>query len=131
MTAPDFVAVMRGLLEKNPIVVLFVLPRECRGLEDFPPDQALRIDVGHAYAPPMNPRVTERALEFDASFRGRSRAVVVPWDGVLFAGSPANFAEVMAQSLRLQQVERHAAAQGATCNVVRVDFRKKERKQSK
>lgn len=129
-TPPDFAAVMRDLLEKNPVVVMFVLPRECRGLDDFPPDQALRIDVGHAFdAPPMNPRVTERALEFEASFRGRSRAVVVPWDGVLFAGSPANFAEVLAQSLRLQQVARRPAA-GATSNVVQVDFRKKGNNQS-
>lgn len=124
---PNFNAIMRGLLEKNPVVVLFVLPRECRGLDDFPPDQALRLDVGHAFnAPPMNPQVKPHGLAFNASFRGRSRAVFVPWDGVLFAGSEANYKEVLARSLRLQQVARQPKAQDAPprapSNVVHVNF---------
>lgn len=127
-TGPNLPALMTDLLEKNDLVVLFVLPSQgCHGLDDFDPDRPLRINLGHGLVPAMNIRVLREGLVFDASFAGRSRWVSVSWNAVLFAGSERNLAEVMAKALRLQQVARRPppVQDGATSNVVQVDFSKR------
>lgn len=75
-------------LGEHTIVTILVAPNRCKGLDDFPPDAPLRLDLSHAFTPPMWPTVTPYGLDFHASFNRVSRAVSVPWSALLWAGIP-------------------------------------------
>lgn len=123
MTPDQMARLMTDLLQVNDQIRLVVYPRACSGLEDFPLDVPLTLNIGHALAPPMNIEVGGAAgLTFRASVRGRCRAVHVPWEGVLFAGNEAAFQETLARAARLQVAARSGAAAGTADNVVRVDL---------
>ena len=75
-------------LGENTIVTIVVAPERCKGLDDFPAGAPLRIDLSHAFTPPMWPTVTAYGLDFRASFSRVSRAVSVPWSALIWAGVP-------------------------------------------
>jgi hypothetical protein len=75
-------------LADHTIVTILVAPNRCKGLDDFPADAPLRLDLSHAFQPPMWPAVTPYGLDFHASFAGRVRPVSVPWSALLWAGIP-------------------------------------------
>lgn len=75
-------------LGENTIVTIVVAPERCKGLEDFPAGKPLRIDLSHAFSPPMWPAVSPYGLDFHASFSRVSRAVSVPWSALIWAGLP-------------------------------------------
>lgn len=80
-----------ALLTDHAMVVTFVRPRVCTGLDDFAEHDALRLDVGRALVPPMYPAVHPEGLHCYASFGGVTRCVYVPWSAVIWAGSEEQF----------------------------------------
>jgi hypothetical protein len=119
--------ILNDLLGKHALVVLFVYPAACKGLDDFPPNNPLRLNLGYALKPDMGIQTDESGVSFVGSFGGVRRTVVVPWGGLLFAGSEAHFAECVKASLAIQKERSQAAVPKAEpgSNVVHVDFRKK------
>jgi hypothetical protein len=75
-------------LGENTVVTIVVAPERCKGLEDFPAGKPLRIDLSHAFSPPMWPAVSAYGLDFRASFSRKDRAVSVPWGALVWAGIP-------------------------------------------
>lgn len=108
------------LLDRHQIVAIVVLPGMCTGLEAFPPEVPLKLNLGHTLKPDMLIRADAAALSFHASFRGVPTRVQVPWAALMFAGTDAAL-----QTLLAERAPARPKATGET--VVRVDFKKGKR----
>jgi hypothetical protein len=114
------------LLAQNPMVVIFVLPGACTGLDDFPANRPLRLNIGRQLVPDMCIQVGEYALRFSASFNRVPRSLVIPWSALLFAGTEAHLAELAARAKAASQPSTPQATSDS--NVVHVDFRARRRR---
>lgn len=76
-------AAFRDFLSGHLIVTIVVVPGHCKGLDEFPPLVPLRIDLSHAFSPPMWAEPSDAGLDFRASFSRVDRAVHVPWGALL------------------------------------------------
>lgn len=121
--------ILDDLLAKNAQIIIFVLPSECVGLSDFSGDRPLKLNLGHALLPAMCIQTDEAHLVFRASFNRIERVVHVPWSGLLFAGTEANFAECVraAYAIERRDVTAATSVDPAHGNVVQVDFRRGRR----
>ena len=123
MTDMNPAKILDDLLGKHAQIVVFVYPAACQGLEDFPPDRPLRLNLGHALKPDMCIATDAAGVSFHASFNQVPRAVRVPWEGLLFAGTEAHFAETVKAALAIQKEQaKPKTEQAPGSNVVHVDF---------
>lgn len=113
------------LLDRHQIIAIVVLPGKCAGLDAFPPEVPLRLNLGHTLKPDMLIRTDAPALSFSASFRGVPTRVQVPWAALMFAGTDAALQTLL-------ETDAPPPARGAAMvhegNVVKVDFAKGRRK---
>lgn len=112
---------LSALLGRHQIVRIVVLPCMCKGLHGFAPVQPLPLNLGHQLKPDMNISAAPTGLDFVASFGGERRAVTVPWEALLFAGTPEQFSQLLAE--RQPEAKPVTEVNG---NVIHVDFSKKK-----
>ena len=120
----NHVEILTGLLDRNQIVRIVVLPCLCKGLHGYPPVQPLPLNLGWALKPDMNIQATETGIEFRATFQGEPRAVSVPWEALLFAGTIDQFQQLLAERAPKDPAPADLVT-GRNGNVVHVDFQKK------
>lgn len=131
-TAPiDPKKILDDLLGKHAQIIIFAYPAACSGLEAFPADRPLRLNLGYALKPDMCIATDDEGVSFVASFSGAPTSVRVPWTGLLFAGTEANFAECVKKAIAMQrEAERPKTEQAPGSNVVHVDFAARGKKRA-
>ena len=113
-------SMLDALLDRHQQIAIVVMPGACSGLEGYPAEVPLRLNVGHSLQPPMAIRTAPDALTFWASFGGTSTKVRIPWGALMFAGTEA----ALLKALEGTKPEPPAGTGG---DVIRVDFAKGRR----